>query len=251
MILRTLFTFLYLLIVTPPLSIVCIIVIFLGDRNGVIWWRIALFWVSGMLKCCGVTKIVIHGGEKLENIHSAIFICNHISYLDPPVVACLSRSAPFRFLAKHTLARVPLFGQALWATGQVFINRKDSGKAFANIEKAITKIKNTDKYFFVFPEGKRSPDNELLPFKVGGFVMALKTKFPVLPVAVAGTREILPSGCLFHQKGPVVLVVGNPIATESYSYKSQNELIALTREQVDLLQKKAIQIRKELVSAED
>jgi 1-acyl-sn-glycerol-3-phosphate acyltransferase len=251
MILRTIFTLLYLLVATPPLSIVCILVIFLGDREGVIWWRIALFWVSGLLKCCGVTKIVIHGGEKLENIHSAIFICNHISYLDPPVVACLSRSTPFRFLAKHTLARVPLFGQALWATGQVFINRRDSAKAFRNIDKAIDRIKKTDKYFFVFPEGKRSPNNELLPFKIGGFVMAIKTKFPILPVAVAGTREILPSGCLFRQKGPVLLVVGDPIPTDSYSYKSQSELIALLRGEVDLLQKKAIQIRKELVSIKD
>jgi 1-acyl-sn-glycerol-3-phosphate acyltransferase len=247
MILRTFFTLLYLLVVTPPLSVVCIIVIFLGDRRGIIWWRIAIFWVKCLLRSCGVTKIIIQGSEKLTNIHSAIFMCNHISYLDPPVVACLSKKVPFRFFAKHTLARVPLFGQALWATGQIFINRNDSGKAFSNIEKAIVKIKNSDKYFFVFPEGRRSPNDVLLPFKVGGFVMAMKTKFPILPVAIAGTREILPSGCLFRQKGPLVLVVGEPIPTDSYNYRSQNELIALVREQVDLLQKKAIQLRKELV----
>jgi 1-acyl-sn-glycerol-3-phosphate acyltransferase len=249
MILRTIFTFLYLLVVTPSLSIVCIIVIFLGDRRGIIWWRIATLWANGLLKSCGVTKIIIHGHEKLESIHGAIFMANHISYLDPLVMACLSEKSPLRFFAKHTLARVPLFGQALWATGQIFINRKDSGKAFRNIEKAIDKIKNSDKYFFVFPEGRRSPDDELLPFKVGGFVLAMKTKFPILPVAIAGTREILPSGCLFRRKGPIVLVVGDPIPTDSYNYKSQNELIAVVREQVDLLQKKAIQIRKELIQA--
>jgi 1-acyl-sn-glycerol-3-phosphate acyltransferase len=77
----------------------------------------------------------------------------------------------------------------------------------------------------------------------------MKTKFPILPVAIAGTREILPSGCLFRRKGPIVLVVGDPIPTDSYNYKSQNELIAVVREQVDLLQKKAIQIRKELIQA--
>ena len=247
MILRTLFTFLYLLIVTPPLSVVCIIVIFLGDRRGVIWWRIAIFWVYCLLKSCGVTKIIIHGNEKLKNIHSAIFMCNHISYLDPPVVACLSKKAPFRFFAKHTLARVPLFGQALWATGQIFINRNDSGKAFLNIEKAINKIKSRDKYFFVFPEGRRSNTDKLLPFKIGGFVMAMKTKLPILPVGIAGTREILPSGCLFRKQGPIVLAVGDPVLTNSYNFRTQDELISLVREQVALLQKKAIQIRKELV----
>ena len=249
MILRTFFTLLYLLIVTPPLSIICIAVIFLGDRRGVIWWRIAIFWLNCLLKCCGVTRIIIHGSEKLENIHSAIFMCNHISYLDPPVVACISRKTPFRFFAKHTLARVPIFGQALWATGQIFINREDRGRAFSNIEKAIDKIKNTDKYFFVFPEGRRSESDELLPFKIGGFVMAMKTKIPILPVAIAGTREILPSGCLFRKQGPIVLVLGDPIPTDSYDYKTRDALISLVREQVDLLQKKAIHLRKELVPA--
>lgn len=251
MILRTFFTFLYLLVVTPPLSIVCFIAVFLGDRRGIVWWRIAIFWVNCLLKSCGVTNIIIHGREKLGNIHSAIFMANHISYLDPLVMASLSEKAPIRFFAKHTLARVPLFGQALWATGQIFINRNDSDKAFRNIEKAINKIKNSDKYFFIFPEGKRSTTDKLLPFKIGGFVMAMKTKIPILPVAIAGTREILPSGCLFRKKGPIVLVVGDPIPTNSYNYKRQNELIAVVREQVDLLQKKAIQIRKELVEAKD
>ena len=247
MILRSFFTLSYLLIVTPPLSIICIVVIFLGDRRGIIWWRIAIFWLNGLLKCCGVTKVIIHGNEKLENIHSAIFMCNHISYMDPPVVVMLSKRTPFRFFAKHTLARVPLFGQALWATGQIFINRKDSGKAFTNIDKAIAKIKNSDKYFFVFPEGRRSPDNELLPFKVGGFVLAIKTKFPIVPVAIAGTRELLPSGCLFRTKGPIVLTVGDPIPTHTYNYKSQNELISLVRGQVALLQTKALLLRDEIV----
>ena len=249
MILRTFFTFLYLVVVTPPLSIVCIIVIFLGDRRGIIWWRIATLWVNGLLKSCGVTNIIIHGREKLENIHSAIFMANHISYLDPLIMASLSEKAPIRFFAKHTLARVPLFGQALWATGQIFINRKDSGKAFLNIEKAINKIKNRDKYFFVFPEGRRSTTDKLLPFKIGGFVMAMKTKLPILPVGIAGTREILPSGFLFRKKGPIVLAVGDPVSTNSYNFKTQDELISLVREQVALLQKKAIQIRKELVQA--
>jgi 1-acyl-sn-glycerol-3-phosphate acyltransferase len=251
MILRTFFTFIYLLIVTPPLSIICLIAALLGDSRGIIWWRVATFWVYCLLKCIGVTDIIIHGREKLENIHSVIFMCSHISYLDPPTVVFLSPKSPFRFFAKHTLARVPLFGQALWATGQIFINRKDSGKAFQNIEKAISKIKNKDKYFFVFPEGKRSPDNELLPFKVGGFVMAIKTKIPILPVAIAGTREILPSGCLFRKKGPIVLIVGDPVPTDSYNNKSQNELIAVVREQVDLLQKRAIKIHKESVSVKN
>jgi 1-acyl-sn-glycerol-3-phosphate acyltransferase len=249
MILRTFFTFLYLLIVTPPLSIICLIAVFLGDRHGIIWWRIATGWVYCLLKSIGVTDIIIHGREKLENIHSAIFMCNHISYLDPPTAVYLSPKAPFRFFAKHTLARVPLFGQALWATGQIFINRKDKDKAFLNIEKAISKIKNRDKYFFVFPEGKRSTIDELLPFKIGGFVMAMKTKIPILPVAIAGTREILPSGCLFRKKGPIVILVGDPVPTDSYDFKTQDELITLVREQVALLQKKAIQIRKELVQA--
>ena len=247
---RSLLALLYLLIVTPPLSVVCLVVIFLGDHKGRIWWVIAKFWVEGFIKCGGIGNIKIYGREKLDNIHSAIFMFNHISYLDPPVLVRLFPKSPIRFFAKHTLARVPLFGQALWATGQIFINRKNREKAFENINKAIKKIKNRDFYFIVAPEGRRSPTDELLPFKVGGFVMAIKTNLPIVPVAIAGTREILPSGFILREKSPIVIIVGDPVMTDSYDERNQDKLISLVREEVASLQKKAIQIRKEIIKSQ-
>lgn len=246
MIWRSLFTNLYVFIVTPILSVVCFLAAFLGDRKGIIWWRVATLWAKGLLKSGGVTRIIVHGREKLEKIQSAIFMANHESQLDPLVMTSLSEKSPIRFFAKHTLAYFPLFGQALWATGQILINRNKGGKALQNIEKAIAKIRNIDKYFFVFPEGKRSRTDELLPFKKGGFIMALKAKLPILPVGIAGTREILPPGFLFRKKGPIVIAVGDLIYTSSDDIKSYDELISLVREQVGKLQKKARQICKEL-----
>jgi 1-acyl-sn-glycerol-3-phosphate acyltransferase len=246
MIWRSLLTNLYAFIVTPILSVVCLLAALLGDQRGIIWWKVATIWAKGLLKSGGVTKVIIHGRQKLEKIQSAIFMANHESQLDPLVMASLSEKSPIRFFAKHSLAYFPLFGQALWATGQIFINRKKGSKAIQNIEKAIAKIRNIDKYFFVFPEGKRSRNGELLPFKRGGFIMAIRTSLPILPVAIAGTGEILPPGFLFRKKGPIVIAVGDLISTSSYVVKSYDELISLVRRQVAELQKKARQICKKL-----
>lgn len=244
----SLLTNLYAFIVTPILSVICLLAALLGDNRGIIWWKVATLWAKGLLKSGGVTRVAIHGREKLQQIQSAIFMANHESQLDPLVMTNLSEKTPLRFFAKHTLAYFPLFGQALWATGQILINRDKGSKALQNIEKAIARIKNKDKYFFVFPEGKRSRNGELLPFKRGGFMMALRTKLPILSVAIAGTREILPPGFVFRKKGPIVVAVGDLISTSCYDVKSYDELISLVRDQIGKLQKKARRICKKIAS---
>jgi 1-acyl-sn-glycerol-3-phosphate acyltransferase len=243
---RSVFSNLYTFIITPILSIVCLLAALSGDQRGMIWWTVARYWAKGLLKSGGVTRVVIYGREKLEKIHSAVFMANHESQLDPLVMTYLTEKSPLRFFAKHTLAYFPLFGQALWATDQVFINREKGSKALKNIEKTIAKIKSEDKYFFIFPEGHRSRDGNLLPFKRGGFALAMKAKLPILPVAIAGTGDILPPGFIFRRKGPVVITVGDLISTSSYDSKSYDKLVLHVREQVDKLQKKARKICKKI-----
>jgi 1-acyl-sn-glycerol-3-phosphate acyltransferase len=241
---------LYILIVTPIISFVCFLTAVLGDRKGIIWWRAARLWANSVLKSGGATKVIISGQEKLEQTHKAIFMSNHESQFDLLALASLSEKSPIRFFAKHTLSYFPFFGQALWATGKIFINRKNRIKSFQSIEKAIAKIKNRDKYFFVFPEGKRSPAGKLMQFKIGGFIMAIKAKLPILPIGIAGTGEILPPGFFIRQRGPVVITVGDLILTSSYDSNSTDELMAKVREQVINLQKKATRIRKDLICHE-
>jgi 1-acyl-sn-glycerol-3-phosphate acyltransferase len=247
MIFRSIFATLYLLIVTPLASFFCFITSLLGDRKGIFWWRAARLWAMSVLKSGGVTKIIIYGKEKLEKTHKAIFMSNHKSQFDPLALASLSAKSPIRFFAKHTLSYFPFFGQALWATGMIFINRKKPMKSFQAIEKAIARIKNRDKFFFVFPEGKRSKIGELLQFKIGGFVMAKKAKLPILPIGIAGTGEILPPGFLIREKGPVVIAVGDLIPSSVYENISLDELVSRVRAQVSELQEKAARIRRELV----
>jgi 1-acyl-sn-glycerol-3-phosphate acyltransferase len=249
MIIRSFLTTLYLLVMTPLASFVCFLTSLLGDRKGIIWWKAATLWANGLLKSGGVTKIIIYGKEKLEKTHKAIFMSNHKSQFDPLALASLSAKSPIRFFAKHTLAYFPFFGQALWATGMVFINRKDRAKSFKSIEKAIARIKNKDKYFFVFPEGKRSPIGELLQFKIGGFMMAMKAKLPIMPIGIAGTGEMLPHGLLIREKGPIVIAVGDLIPASVYDLIPLEELVERVRNQVLSLQNKASQIRSDLVHA--
>ena len=243
---RSVFTNLYAFIITPLLSVVCLLAALLGDKRGAIWWNVARYWARGLMKCAGVTEVVIYGEEKLKKIPSAVFMANHESQLDPPLMTYLSEKSPLRFFAKHTLAYFPLFGQAMWATDQVFINREKGSRALKNIEKMIAKSKNKDKYFFIFPEGRRSRDGNLLPFKRGGFALAVKAKLPIIPVAIAGTGDILPPGFIFRKKGPVVIAVGDLVPTSSYNLKSADRLVSQVREQVGLLQKKAREICRKL-----
>ncbi|MBN1474597.1 MAG: 1-acyl-sn-glycerol-3-phosphate acyltransferase [Syntrophaceae bacterium] len=243
---RSVFANLYTFILTPLLSVVCLLAALLGDKRGLVWWPVASCWAKGLLKVGGVTKVVIHGREKLKKIQSAVFMANHESQLDPPVMTYLTEKSPLRFFAKHTLAYFPIFGQALWATGQVLINRNKAGQALRSIEKTIAGMKNEDKYFFIFPEGQRSRDGNLLPFKKGGFMLALKTKLPILPIAIAGTKDILPPGFIFRRRGPVVIAVGDLIPADAYDSKSYKQLISLVRGQVEELQKKARKIYKKI-----
>lgn len=239
---RTVFTNLYTFIITPVLSVICLLAALLGDKKGVVWWTVARYWAKGLMWCAGVTQVFIDGKEKLEKISSAVFVANHESQLDPPLMTYLSDKSPLRFFAKHTLAYFPLFGQALWATDQVFINREKGSRALKNIEKTIAKIKNRDKYFFIFPEGHRSREGNLLPFKRGGFALAMKAKLPILPVAIAGTSDILPPGFIFRKKGPVAIAVGDLVPTSSYDLKSLDRLVEQVRDQVAVLQQKARKI---------
>jgi len=243
---RSVFTNLYTFTITPILSVVCLLAALLGDKRGVIWWPIARFWARGLMYCAGVTQVVICGKEKLSNALSAVFMANHESQLDPPLMTYLSEKSPLRFFAKHTLAYFPLFGQALWATDQIFINRKKGSRALKHIERAIAKIKNKDKYFFIFPEGHRSRDGKLLPFKRGGFALAMKAGLPIIPVAIAGTKDILPPGFIFRKKGPVVIAVGDLVPTGSYNLKTIDHLVSRVRQDIGALQKQARKLCAEL-----
>jgi 1-acyl-sn-glycerol-3-phosphate acyltransferase len=197
-------------IVTVPAALATIL---LGvfDPQGKHVYGISRFWAWSILALGGVA-VRIHGADRLDCQQAYLFVVNHQSNIDIPVLVQALRGFQLRWLAKKELLWVPLFGWAMWAGKHVAVDRGDGAGALATLKKAAKRIANGISVV-VFPEGTRSPDGRLLPFKRGAFLLAVKTRAPVVPVTIRGTREILPKGSWRLGAGLVEVHVGAPIQT--------------------------------------
>jgi 1-acyl-sn-glycerol-3-phosphate acyltransferase len=150
----------------------------------------ARFWARIGLLLAGV-RLEVHGRQHLPaDGCPVIYMANHQSNFD---ILALFAGLPrqFRWLAKEELFSVPLFGFAMRRTGYIPIDRSDRQKAKEGMAEAVRRI-NEGTSVVIFPEGTRSPDATLLPFKKGGFVLALQAQVPVMPVAIKGSGSIMP-----------------------------------------------------------
>jgi 1-acyl-sn-glycerol-3-phosphate acyltransferase len=141
-----------------------------------------------------------------------VLVCNHQSNFDAPFVfARLPKHV--RFVAKQELYRIPIFGAAIKAMGNIRVERTGSDGDRKRIEAAIEQVRTRTSILF-FAEGTRSTDGKLRSFKKGAAVLAIDAQVPLVPVAVAGAHEITPKGGLWvHSGRPLVLRVGKPIPT--------------------------------------
>ena len=190
------------------------------------------FWGRFLSRCSGVTVKVV-GVEKLEKNRPYIFAANHQSQFDIFVVQGYL-DMDIRFLAKKELFDIPIFGPAMRKSGYIAVDRSHGRQAIRSLEEAARKIAEGTSVV-IFPEGTRSPDGNLLPFKAGGMLLALKAGVPIVPVAISGTHEILPKGKLFPRSGKVTISVGDPIETKDYTLKQKGELARRLQENVAAL----------------
>jgi 1-acyl-sn-glycerol-3-phosphate acyltransferase len=226
------------LVLTPTIATVAGASALAGDRRGKVWWTASRAWAAGILKAAGVTDFIVKGVEVLYDGSPYIVMSNHESHLDPPSII-RSSERPVGFLTKQELKAVPVFGWALERTGHVFIDRKHREKSHASIDKAASKIAE-GRCVAVFPEGSRTVDGELLPFKKGGFILATRAHVPIVPVAVAGTREIFPAQNRYVRAcGPVAVVYGTPIPTSDYTLETKDALMSIVREHIESLRTEA------------
>ncbi|MBW2560122.1 MAG: 1-acyl-sn-glycerol-3-phosphate acyltransferase [Deltaproteobacteria bacterium] len=186
-------------------------------------------WAWVMLKITGVHP-EIRGREKIRPGQSYVIVSNHQSHFD--ILALVIRlGIQFRWIIKKELRSVPLFGFALYKSKNIFIDRTDRDKAVQSIREGIRRLPHGVSVLF-FAEGTRSPDGAIHPFKKGGFTTAVDSGLPILPVTVNGSRRVLPKGSLAFNRGPIEVVVGDPVDTQSYTHKTIGELIAVTRDTI-------------------
>lgn len=196
------------------------------SRTGHFTLSISNIWAWVLLKISFVSVNVI-GKDKIKKGVSYIIISNHQSLYD--ILALVTHlGIQFRWIIKKELRKVPLFGYALHASKNVFIDRTNKESSFASIREGMEMLPGDVSIIF-FAEGTRSSDGRIGRFKKGGFITALEGKRPILPVTVIGSRNIMPKGGLVFSPGKIKLAISDPIDTTGYSMDNVTELIERTR----------------------
>jgi 1-acyl-sn-glycerol-3-phosphate acyltransferase len=197
------------------------------DRTGATQIRVARAWARTLLAASRV-QVKVEGLETILPNGSYVFISNHLSFLDTPVVLA-NIPVQFRFLAKRGLFQVPFLGQHLNRAGHIPVPREDPRAAVRTMQLAAETIQRKKISLLIFPEGGRSHDGELQPFKEGGAYIAIRAGVPVVPIAINGTRELLPWGSGVVLSGNVSLRILKPIETTDLSLKDRARLTERVR----------------------
>ena len=199
------------------------------DRQGKVIHRFAGFWGRVALAACGV-RVKVEGLENVRGEGPYVFMSNHQGSYD---IFSLMAHLPFQFkwLAKKEIFSIPILGWAMTAAGYISIDREGTRDTVEAMNEAARKIYN-GMSVVIFPEGSRSPDGTIQPFKKGGFSLAIKAKVPIVPMAISGSREVMPRGRLEAASGEIRIRVDPPIATENCSVKDREKLMERVREAI-------------------
>ncbi len=201
----------------------------LVDRSGDLVLKLARLWSRAVLGAAGV-RLRVRSHATLDPKRSYVFMSNHLSAVDIWAVF-LSVSVPMRFIAKKQLGQIPVFGWAMRAGRFIFIDRQNTGSARRTIEEAARRIRQGCSVV-IFPEGTRSRDGNLLPFKKGGFHLAMSSGAEIVPVAIRGSRAVMPRGSLLIHAGVVDIEVGEPIPTEGVPADGRDALVEKVRARI-------------------
>jgi len=203
------------------------VAIALFSKSGNAAHRIARFWGRSILWASRV-PVEVNG---LANIPPSgsnyVFMANHLSNFDIPILLA-KLPVQFRWLAKSELFQIPLFGRAMRGCGYISIDRSDLTSAIRSLERAADTVRNGTAVM-IFPEGTRSPDGKIHPFKKGGFVLTVDAGVPIVPLILHGTWQIMPKGRRTVRPRPAVLDVLPPVDTADYDRKSKDALMEKIR----------------------
>jgi len=221
---------LYILVVGTPFILLAILI-----GSPAILYRVGLLGIRLGLFLSGI-RYTVTGREHLQRNRAAVYAVNHTSNVEPPILFdTLSDLFPrLRVLYKAELRKLPILTWAFDLAGFVPLERGNRDQSLPAIERAAEALRDGNS-FLIFPEGTRSRDGTLLPFKKGGFIMALKAQAPVVPIAIDGARAAMRKGSPWIQPVVVRVAIGPPIETAGQSLDDRDKLTAAVREEVERL----------------
>ena len=191
--------------------------------------RVAMAWARSLLRIAGV-KVTVEGLDHIQPGGHYVFVSNHVSYMDIPVVLG-NISEEFLFLATSGLFKIPFLGTHLKTAGHVSVPQEDPRSSIKTLQHTAALLKQ-GRSTLVFPEGGRSETGELQEFKDGAAFLAIRAQIPVVPIAMIGLRNILRMHTLTFHRGHVTLRIGEPISTVGMTTHQRAELTAVLREKI-------------------
>jgi len=220
--------FYFVLVVSAIIASTLVILVTIVNPRSEVPLRITHYWGRMLLWCAGV-DLKVEGLEHLDLNRPYVFAANHQSAFD--IFALLAALPKVKFLAKKELFAIPLFGLALGRAGSLPVDRSNRQASLKSIDRAAQAVREGSS-IIIFPEGTRSDSGQLLPFKKGGFVLAIKSGQPIVPVSLSGTGAVLPRGWGRIHSRPIKVVFGHPIPTDVCQKVNRDQLMARLREAI-------------------
>jgi 1-acyl-sn-glycerol-3-phosphate acyltransferase len=217
--------YIVLVILITPFIVFCMLT---GMRDPLIAVGQWAMRVSG--RVLGI-KVEVSGLDRFDPRTALIFMPNHISFLDGPLLEMLIPGAA-RVVLKKSVLRIPIVGLGMRFVGFVPVDRKGIKGGKRSIAKAIQMVREKGYSFLIFPEGTRSRDGKLQRFRRGGFFLALETGAPIVPVTIGGTFELMPKGQKYARKGRVRVAFHDPITTVGYTPETMAGLMEKVKEAI-------------------
>jgi 1-acyl-sn-glycerol-3-phosphate acyltransferase len=201
----------------------------LFDGTGRVQHSIAQAW-GGVVLRVALSPVRVIGAENFQRGQAAVYVSNHLSYMDTPVVL---DKLPFQFriLARHDLFKIPFIGWYLQRSGQIPVDSTSLRSTLASLNRGV-KALQAGMPLVIFPEGGRSFDGRLQDFLSGPAYMAIRAQVPVVPMALIGTYELMPMHTYHLTPRPLLLVAGTPISTVGYTSKTADALTLRIRDTI-------------------
>lgn len=179
------------------------------------------------LRVLGI-KAEVTGRERLDPQTPYVYMPNHGSFIDGPLIMTLIPGKA-RVIVKESILKVPIAGMAMRHVGFVPVDRKGAERGKKSIARAAALMKTQGYSFLVFPEGTRTRDGRLGPFRRGGFFLAFETGAPIVPVKMTGTRELMPRGQWYARRGHVKVEFHEPVPVVGFTPETMGSLIEKVR----------------------